>query len=71
MRDEPKFGRVKKSLSKDAIEFTMMCLNKDPKMRASAEDLLNHKWLNNNVEETEIDKEVADEIINDLAAFRK
>ena len=49
----------------------MMCLDKDPTKRATAEYLLNHPWLADNTEETEIDKEVADEIINDLAAFRK
>ena len=32
---------------------------------------MNHPWLAENTEENEIEKEVVDEIINDLAAFRK
>ena len=32
---------------------------------------MNHPWLSDNAEESEIDASVADEIITDLAAFRK
>ena len=37
VRDVPKFGRVRGRLSPQAIEFTMMCLDKDPSKRATAE----------------------------------
>ena len=37
VKDKPKFGKALDSLSPEAIQFTMKCLNKDPKMRASAE----------------------------------
>lgn len=36
VKDKPKFGRVMDSLTPEAIQFTMKCLNKDPKVRPTA-----------------------------------
>ena len=51
----PNFGKYKKHLSEEAIDFTTKCLEKDPVMRSSAEELLQHPWLSENVEEPKID----------------
>lgn len=71
VRDEPRFGKVKHALSDQAIEFISKCLNKDPSQRPSANELLQHSWLQENCPRIEIDPNVANEIINDMAAFRK
>ena len=69
--DVPKFGRVKASLSPEAIQFVMKCLSKDAARRPSADQALSHPWLQNNCEEPEIDEEAANEMIEDMGAFRK
>ena len=45
INDQPKFGRYLPRLSKEAVEFTMMMLQKDPSKRASCSDLLKNPWL--------------------------
>jgi len=70
-RDEPRFGRVKDRLSAEAIEFTLLCLEKNPQDRASADELLAHPWIQGLVELPEVDPEVENQITQDLAAFRK
>ena len=69
--DEPKFGRFKDNLTPEAIEFTMLMLEKDPEKRATAEQLLKHPWLNDNAEEPNVSIGVADEVMSDLVAFQK
>ena len=71
VNDVPKFGKVKQSLSEQAIDFVMKCLNKAPSERFSAIQLLNHPWMQENCPRPEVDESVANEIINDMAAFRK
>ena len=46
--DVPKFGKVRSSLSPEAIDFVMKCLSKVPANRANALELLNHPWLQEN-----------------------
>ena len=46
--DIPKFGKVRDCLSEQAKEFVMKCLSKDPSRRASARDLLEDEWLQDN-----------------------
>ena len=67
----PKFGKVKNSLSSQAIDFVMKCLAKQSSERSSALELLNHAWLQENCPQVEVDESVAAEIISDMAAFRK
>ena len=69
--DIPKFGRVKSQLSPEAIQFVMKCLSKDSARRPTADEALNHPWLQNNCEEPEIDEDAANEMIEDMGAFRK
>ena len=69
--DIPKFGRVKAQLSPEAIQFVMKCLSKDPSRRPTAEQALNHPWLQSNCEEPEVDEAAANEMVEDMAAFRK
>lgn len=71
VNDNPKFGRVKNSLSPEAIQFVMKSLHKDPEQRASAEYLLKHPWLAENADDNELNQEVVEDIIQDLGAFRK
>ena len=69
--DVPKFGRFKDNLTPAAIEFTMLMLDKDPNTRATAKQLLQHPWLNENAEESTVSVETAEEIMKDLTAFQK
>ena len=46
VNDRPKFGRCLSRLSKEAVDFTMLMLQKDPRNRASADELLKNPWLN-------------------------
>ena len=66
----PTFGKARKVLSQEAIEFTMNCLQKDQNVRSTAEQLLNHPWLQGNAEEHEIDDELLDEIFSDMSTFK-
>ena len=67
----PSFGRVKQHLSQEAIDFTLQCLGKEAGKRPSAEELLQHPWLNENVEDPLIDVEAAQHISDSLATFQK
>ena len=67
----PTFGKAKKVLSQEAIEFTMQCLKKDKDTRSTAEQLLNHPWLQGNAEEHELDNDVLEEIMTDMTAFKQ
>jgi len=58
-------------LSAEALQFTIKCLNKNPKLRPDADQLLNHPWLHDNAVEDELDEEAAEEMAHDLLAFRK
>ena len=69
--DIPKFGKVRTQLSPESIQFVMKCLSKDPRHRFSAQQLLNHSWLQDNCDEIEVDEDAASDIIQDMAAFRK
>ena len=55
---EPHFGKAKRVMSPQAIQFIMDCLDKDPKRRLSAEQLLDHSWLAEHMEDKEIDVEI-------------
>ena len=48
--NQPSFGskRIKKHLSKEAIDFISQCLSKDQIVRPHAIDLLDHKFLLSN-----------------------
>ena len=46
---QPVFGRLKSQLTRSAIDFTLQCLEKDPKVRASADKLLQHRFISENV----------------------
>ena len=70
MHKQPKFGKVKSKLTYDAVNFTMMCLNKDPRQRPSAKKLLEHAWLSKNVTESRLDTEATEQIVEDLKEFR-
>ena len=71
-KSNPSFGskRIKKHLSKDAIDFITQCLCKEPIGRPHAYDLLSHKWLLSNAKEKELDPEVAKEIAKNIRAFQ-
>ena len=71
MNGQPKFGRVRSKLSQKAIDFTMLCLDKDPYKRATAIELLNHPFITDNVASTQIDQQTALEIAKDLTSFYK
>ena len=47
------------------------CLSKDPSRRISAEQALAHPWLQSNCTEPTIDENAVNEMIEDMAAFRK
>ena len=40
MHEKPSFGGIKSSLSPEAVQFTMKCLNKNADQRPSAKQLL-------------------------------
>ena len=71
VKDTPRFGKVKGSLSAEAIDFVMQCLHKQPGQRMTAGQLLRHAWVQENCPRPEVDQSVANEIISDMAAFRK
>ena len=71
VHNQPKFGRAKKALSPNAIKFIMDCLEKDPSLRLSAEQLLDHPWLTDYIEEQEIDVETIQQIFIDMKTFRE
>ena len=45
VQKKPTFGKAKKLLSQEAMDFVMSCLDKDPAKRATAEQCLNNPWL--------------------------
>ena len=45
LNDQPSFGGIKSSLTPEAIQFTMKCLNKKADQRPSAKQLLMHPWI--------------------------
>lgn len=53
---------MKLKLSSKAIDFTLLCLQKDLNQRASAIELLQHPFITDNVVETQMDNDVALEI---------
>ena len=55
LRDAPTYGGIKHTLSSRAIYFTNECLVKNPKERPTAEQMLMHPWLQDNVESPAID----------------
>lgn len=59
VRDTPGFGRVKRSLSPQAIDFVTLCLHKEASERATALALLNHDFITGNVHEEGLDAETA------------
>jgi serine/threonine protein kinase len=67
---EPRFGRVREKLSRDAVDFTLKCLEKDPKQRPTASELLVHPFIVS-TKTSKIDSSVALEIANDLTTFYK
>ena len=69
--DIPSFGKARSSLSPEAVQFVLSCLAKDPARRMTSEQLLNHAWLQGNCGAINIDESIANEIIRDMAAFRK
>ena len=70
MHKQPKFGKVKTKLTYDAVNFTMMCLNKDPRQRPSAKKLLEHAWFSKNAKESILDSDTKNQIAADLKEFR-
>ena len=52
--DIPKFGKVKSSLTQEAIQFVMKCLSKDPARRFTAAQLLDHPWLQDNCPQVQV-----------------
>ena len=72
-KSEPSFGskRIKKHLSKEAIDFLSSTLCKDQVGRPHALDLLEHPWLVSNVQEKELDPEVAQEISKNILRFTR
>ena len=67
----PTFGRAKKKLSKEAMQFVNFCIEKDPKARATAEQLLEHPWLQGNADEVNLELENMEEVFSDLQAFHE
>ena len=49
----------------------MDCLEKDPKRRLSAEQLLNHSWLAEQMEDKDVDVEIIQQIFSDMNSFRE
>ncbi len=45
-------------ISKDAKAFVRKCLTRDPLVRGSAEELLQHEWIKNNIDNTKIANDV-------------
>ena len=61
------FGGIQSSLSKQAVEFVDMCLNKDLNTRPTAEELLQHAWVKGNTEFPYVERKVAGQISENLA----
>lgn len=57
--------------SKDAKAFVRKCLTRDPLVRGSAEELLQHDWIKNNIDNTKISTEVLLDVNITLQSFRR
>lgn len=58
-------------ISKEAKLFVKKCLTRDPRFRPTAEELLQHDWIKNNVDRPKISKEQLLDITNNLQNFRR
>jgi serine/threonine protein kinase len=58
-------------ISKEAKAFVRKCLTRDAIVRGSAEELLQHDWIKNNIDNTKIATEVLLNVNITLQSFRR
>ena len=58
-------------ISKEAKSFVRRCLTRDPYLRGSAEDLLQHEWIKNMIERPELTQEAVLDVNITLQTFRR
>jgi serine/threonine protein kinase len=63
-------GGAWRHVSKDAKDFLLKMLEKDPEKRASAVQLLQHKWIKEKAKLPQVSPEHSEEIMNNLKNYK-